>query len=136
MYEDLIRKYNDEGMSPVEISARIGYQERSVRKVLCRLGIEIKERRKAGRRSTEKLPKLSPLHEQIGRTLSTYRHFQAKLTPTEAAPKMMLSVPRLHQAEAGKHNFTLTELQHLCKVMGVDIVELVKLKPSATYHAK
>lgn len=127
--DELICELWVEGTSDREIADRVGCDTQTVRRVRRAAGLTEADRKRRPKRKGmwERRPR-SPLHAQFGADVSAHRRLTLDKDLKEYASMVMVSHQRLVEIEAGVHNITLEEIQRICRVMGVQVSDALRLR--------
>ena len=79
-------------------------------------GIE-RDKLKPGPRRMSDMPRVGDIHWQVGNFMFIYRQFIHGLSFAEMAELVKMSTTAIQKAEMGAHEFTLSELQRVAKVV-------------------
>lgn len=126
------------GESDSTIAQAWGMEEHTVRALRRRQGIKSSsddaKDQQVNKRAHANMKPLSPLHQQIGVKLDSFRNFVVRETPTQFAFRMRITRMRLRKMELGAWDFTLSDLQKIAEVTKTPLLDL--LKQHNAIHAK
>ncbi|MDX1221186.1 hypothetical protein GOL85_05580 [Sinorhizobium medicae] len=124
-------------LSVSRIASKYGRSETSVRKLMRSEQISrTRKRAIGGLKPFTKMDVLSPDHTRLGLHLIRSRGNEKKTSFAEA---LGVSATRLGKMEAGRHDFTLCEMQNIADLLGRVIFELqldpkIERKSSSALH--
>lgn len=120
----ICRQYVEEKVSAELLAMREGLGLSMIRKILQKGGATGQPG--ARKRSKDEGPKvLGPMHTVLGARLSHYRTFYLNSDRSDLAADLGWSLQKLAYVEKGSFNLTLTDMQDLCKLLQVDLIQFL-----------
>ncbi|RVJ45869.1 XRE family transcriptional regulator [Sinorhizobium medicae] len=108
-------------LSISQIASKYGRSPSSIKRLMRSEKIYRTRKRRGGLKPFAKMDALSPDHVRLGLYLIRSRGNEKK---TSFGKALGVSATRLGQMEAGRHDFTLREMQNIADLLGKAIFEL------------
>jgi hypothetical protein len=118
-YGWLATKY---GRSYSTISKMVGQAQKLGRQRV----VDLDNRRRGGRKAFSEQSAISPMHRNVGVKLNFYREVQHDMNYEELGAKLGLNRLVVRKMELGIHDFTLSQIDAVSKLLDKPITELMK----------
>jgi transcriptional regulator with XRE-family HTH domain len=116
-----------QGTKAHQLAKQFGLSDCAITQIIRRAGAKRNsdEFQPQERQTGLRKPRLSQIHVRVGQLVSNYRIFEAKISITEMAHRLQMSVRRLSELEQGVYDPGLSELIRISNEIKQDVTHLL-----------